>query len=114
GHIHHQGDVEAGLVLHHGPGVLGNFGVEDVVGLVAGGLHRVHGTAADAPAAAHALAVVDAGLFPGDGDGAVGVVLLAGAAADAQVLVHVGLARGVHLHFPCPGAAAHADVLQTP
>src|SRR5699024_11509946 len=33
GDVHHQADVEAGLVLDDGPGVLGNLAVEDVVGL---------------------------------------------------------------------------------
>ena len=58
------------------------------------------------------LGVVDGGLPVCDGDGAVGAVLLAGAAAHALFLDHVGLAGAVHLHLACPGAAPHADVLQ--
>ena len=74
-------------------------------------LHRVHGTGADAAAAAHAFIVVDGGLAAGDGDGAVGAVFLAESAAYAESLVHKGLSGAVHFHFSGAGAAAHADVL---
>ena len=106
-----QADVEVGTPLHHGQGVFGDLAVQDVVALVLGRAGGILGAGADAAAAAHALVVVDGCLAALDGNGIVGAVLLADGAADALVLVHIGLAGGVHLHLAGAGAAAHADVL---
>ena len=66
----------------------------------------------DAPAAANALAVVNAGLAVRNGDGAVGADLRTHAAADAVGLLHMGLAGVVLLHLACPGAACGAGRLR--
>ena len=106
-------DVEAGTALNHRFGVLGDFLVQDIVGLIGGRLHRVPGTDADTSSAAHAFVVINGGLPVSDGDGVMGADFGTLAAADAVFLVHMGLAGTVLLHFSGPGAAAHADVFQS-
>ena len=113
GHIHHQGDVEAGAAIHHRLGVLGDFVVQVGSALVPVDLHGVLGTDGDTTAAAHAPVVVDVHLAVLDNGCAVGTYLAALAAADALLLRHMGLARVVLLHLTGAAAAAHADVLQT-
>src|SRR5699024_4562913 len=70
------------------------------------------GAHADAPAAADALTIVDGALAVFDLGAVVGADLLARAAADALLLIHNGLAGGVHFHLAGARAAAHAQVLE--
>jgi len=66
----------------------------------------------DAAAAADALAVVDRTLAVRDVGRVVRADARAGAAADAEVLLDVGLAGRMHFHLARAAAAAHAEVLE--
>ena len=56
--------------------------------------------------------MVDGAALVGNVGRVVGADFDAGAAADAKILIHRGLAGGVHFHLAGPGAAAHAQVFQ--
>ena len=105
-------DVESRAVLHDGLGVLGDLAVHNVVGLVVVGGNGVLGADADAPAAAHAAALVDGALAVFNDGRAVGTFPGAHTAAHAQVLLDVRLAGVVHFHFAGARAAAHAEVFE--
>ena len=113
GNVGHDVDVEGGTAVHYCLGVFSDLAVQHGAGFIPAGYHGVHGTGGDASAATHADVVVDVGLAFFKGDGAVGAVFGADAAAHALCGLDGGLAGGVHLHLAGPGAAAHADVLQT-
>ena len=104
--------MEAGPPVHHRLGIFGDLPVQIGDRLVPVHPDGVPGTDGDAPAAAHAPAVVDGGLAVRNGDAVVGADAGAGAAAHAVVLGHMGLPGVVLLHLTGPAAAAHADVLQ--
>ena len=112
GDVADQGDVEAGPVLANGIGILRHLVVQQLVGVLEGGLDGILGADRQAAAAAHALVLVDMGLAVFDHRGAVGADALAGTAANALFFLHEGLAVTVLLHLAGAGAAAHAQVLQ--
>lgn len=61
-------------------------------------------------ATAYTPAVVNGCLLAVDGDGVMGAVLPAFAAAHAERLMNLRFSGSVHLHFARPAAAAHTDV----
>ena len=94
--------------------ILGHFAAQQGVGVVLRGVDRVKVAPADAPAAAFAQVLVDAGLAPLVGDGVRPAFLGALAAAPAQPFLHHRLAGLVLLHLAGPGPAAHPQVFQRP
>ena len=112
GNVDDQAHVEVGAAIHYGPAVLRHFFAQNLTAVVAGGEDGVEVAGPQAPAASHALIVVDGGFaIPAKGDGVVGALAGAGPAACTAGLVHVGLAAGVLFHLAGTASAAHAQVL---
>ena len=129
GDVDHQTDVEIGTSVNDCVGVLGDFVVEDGVGLVLTSFHCILRAGADAASAADALVVVDDGTLLGvfalsaaagfvftividKADCIVRAVLAAFSAGDAEHLVDDWLTAAVHFHLAGAGAAAHAQVFE--
>ena len=111
-HVDDQADVEAGPPVHHRLGIFGDLPVQIGDRLVPVHPDGVPGTDGDAPAAAHAPAVVDGGLAVRNGDAVVGADAGAGAAAHAVVLGHMGLPGVVLLHLTGTGTTSHTKVFE--
>ena len=108
--------MELGPAVHHSLGVLRHAAVEVRLSVIVVKDDSVEVAGAQAPAAAHAAALVHGHLPPGGvkNQALVGALLLAPAAPPAGVIVDVGLAAAVLLLLARPGAAAHANVLDGP
>ncbi len=115
GHIHNQGDVELGPAVHHRLGVLRHTAVQRRLGVIIGEIDGVEVAGPQAAAAAHTVGLVHMhlpGLFIKD-QPVIGALLLTAGTAPALLLVDFGLAAGVLLLLPRPGAAAHANILDS-
>ena len=104
--------MEGRAVLYYGVGVLRDFAGEHGRRAGPARLYGVLRTDRDAPAAADALVVVDAGLAADHARSVVGADTHAGAAANAALCLDHGLALAVLLHLARARAAAHAEVLE--
>ena len=113
--VNDQADVELGPPVHHRLGVLGHLPVQIRDCRVVLCRNGVEVAGGNAPAAAHALAVVDGGLpvLP-IGDGVLGALFGALAATHAALGGDVGLSCRVLFHLAPAASAAHADVLDGP
>ena len=110
--VAHDGDMERRSAVHHRLGVLGDLVVEAVKRGVERRLDGVLRADGDAASAADAFGVVNGTPAVCDLRRVVGADTGARAAADAGILIDVGLAVGVLLHFARARAAAHAEVLE--
>lgn len=104
--------MEVGSSLKHCLAVLGDFVIQDFVCFVLSRFDGIFGTDADAAPAAHALVVVDGGLFVGDGWRVVSTDFFTLSAAHTELLVDIRFSGGMHLHLAGPGTAAHTDIFQ--
>lgn len=112
-YVHHEADVEVGLVLEHGLGIFGYLVVHVLRRVPATNNGTVVLAQGDALSAAHALRVVNLGFAVGvQVDGVVGTVLHANVAADAVRRVNLRLGGGVQFQFAGNSGGSHAQVLQ--
>ena len=111
--VHHEADVEVGLVLQNGFRVFGNLIIEALGGVPVVHHRRVMLAQGDTLSAADALRVVY--LRPPVGiemHGVVGTMFYTDVASDAVFLHNLGLRRGMQFQFAADAGTAHAQVLQ--
>lgn len=110
-HVDDDADMEMGLALHYGLGILSNLAVEDVELLIVVGTGGVVLAGGHTLSAAHATLMVDVGLaLSVEVDGVVGAVAHADTATDAVLLVDFRFRAAVHLLLAGDAATPHADV----
>ena len=111
-HVDDQIDMEIRSAVQNRLGVLRDLHVQL---FYRGGVlvvDRVKIAGSQAPAASHALVVINARLLLRERDRAVCAVLCTDSAPHACVAVHGRFAAVVLLHLAGPAAAAHADILE--